>query len=110
LFLLGLRRRRPEAAPADAHFPTGPITPWTPTPYGAAPTGPPPPPQHPGYRIEDVPQAPVMPGQPPIRLPDQPTGGGFAPPSVVPPPPPSNAPPPPPSKAGWSAFPEDDDD
>ncbi|MEA3185417.1 MAG: hypothetical protein QOJ74_1894 [Ilumatobacteraceae bacterium] len=100
--LLGLRRRRP----ADAGVPTGPagpITAWTPTGY--APTGPPSPPRHPGYRPD--PPEPVIPGavptQPPVRPPEQPAGGGFAPPSMAPPPPP----PPPPPNTGWT-VPDDE--
>ncbi|HEX2785047.1 MAG TPA: hypothetical protein VHN36_15795 [Ilumatobacteraceae bacterium] len=96
--LLGLRRRRAPAAAPTGAFPTGPMAPWTPSPYAPAPTGPPSPPQHPGYRTESVP------GQPPIRLAEQPPGTGFAPPSLAPPAPP----PPPPSNSGWT-VPEDDE-
>ncbi len=95
--LLGLRRRHTAAAPTGA-FPAAPMPAWTPSPY--APTGPPSAPQHPGYRTESVP------GQPPIRVADQPPGTGFAPPSLAPPAPP--APPPPPSNSGWT-VPENDD-
>ena len=121
-FLLGLRHRRPELAPADAYIPpAGPITPWVPSPYAPAPTGPP---EHPGWRVEPPPppQPYVVPSAPPIRYPDQPPGIGFAPPSVAPPPPPpppassvppppppSSSVPPPPSRGGWTP-PEDDDD
>jgi hypothetical protein len=97
--LLGLRRRPAPAAVPTGAFPTGPMAPWTPSPYAPAPTGPPSPPQHPGYRTESVP------GQPPIRLAEQPPGTGFAPPTLAPPAPP---PPPPPSNSGWT-VPEDDD-
>ncbi len=112
--LLGLRHRRPEFAPAGAHVPpAGPITPWAPSPYAPAPTGPPAPPKHPGWRVEPPPppQPYVVPSAPPIRYPDQPPGSGFAPPSMAPPPPPpsSSVPPPPPPTGGW-AVPEDDDD
>jgi hypothetical protein len=110
--LIGLRRRRPEAAPAGAAFSPGPVTPWAPGPYAPTPTGPPSATQPPGYRAE--PPAPIqIPGQPPIRLPESPPGTGFAPPSTVPPPPPPPPPPPsapaPPTSRGWIA-PEDDDD
>ena len=98
LLLLGLRRRRPEVAPAGPA--TGLGNAWTPSPYARAPpTGPPSPPQHPGYRTEPVP------GQPPIRLPDRPPATGFAPPSPMrrhrprPPPPPSN---------DWRTVPEEE--
>ncbi len=99
--LLGLRHRRPELAAAVP--PAVPITPWTPTPYAPMPAGPPSPPQP--YAV---------PGQPPIRYPEQPPGSGFAPPSVTPPPPPPPAPPapvppPPPSSGGWTAVDDDDD-
>jgi hypothetical protein len=117
-FLLGLRHRKPEFAPTDAHMPpTGPITPWAPSPYAPAPTGPPAPPKHPGWRVENppTPEPYVVPSAPPIRYPDQPPGTGFAPPSAVPPPPPppppppsAVPPPPPPSTGGW-AVPDDDD-
>ena len=96
LLLLGLRRRPVAAAAPTGAFPTGPMAPWTPSPY--TPTGPPSPPQHPGYRTESVP------GQPPIRLAEQPPGTGFAPPTLAPPAPP----PPPPSSSGWT-VPEDED-
>ena len=98
--LLGLRRRQTAAAPTDGRIPVGPMAPWTPTPYAPAPTGPPSPPQHPGYRTESVP------GQPPIRLAEQPPGTGFAPPSIALPTP--GPPPPPPSHSGWT-VPEDDE-
>jgi hypothetical protein len=116
-FLLGLRHRKPEFAPTDAHVPpTGPITPWSPSPYAPAPTGPPAPPKHPGWRVESppAPEPYVVPSAPPIRYPDQPPGTGFAPPSAVPPPPPpppppsAVPPPPPPSTGGW-VVPDDDD-
>ena len=110
--LLGLRHRRAEFATADHVPPAGPITPWSPSPYAPMPTGPPSPPRHPGYRVEPPPppQPYGVPGQPPIRYPEQPPGTGFAPPTVTPPPPPPPAavPPPPPSSGGWS-VPEDDD-
>ena len=110
--LLGLRHRRPEPATAGAHIPpAGPITPWAPSPYAPAPTGPPAPPQHPGWRVEPPPppQPYVVPSAPPIRYPDQRPGAGFAPPSVAPPPSPSVPPPPPPSAGGWT-VPEGDDE
>jgi hypothetical protein len=99
--LLGLRRRRPDAVPAAGVG--APPPGWPPSPYApAAPTE-----RHPGYRTEP-PEPPVAPpSQPPLRLPDQPPGGGFAPPSFNPPPPPP-PPPSPPPPPGWS-VPEDDE-
>jgi hypothetical protein len=99
-FLLGLRRRRPQFASTEARSPAGPPTAWTPSPYTPPPTGPPSAPQHPGYRTEPVP------GQPPIRPPEQMPGTGFAPPSITLP----AAPPPPPpmSNVGWT-VPEDEE-
>ncbi|HEY0519056.1 MAG TPA: hypothetical protein VGC84_06150, partial [Ilumatobacteraceae bacterium] len=79
LFLLGLRRRRLDPAVADN--PAGSTT-WP--PYTVQPTGPPLPPMHPGFRPEP-PTTVSVPGQPPVRLPDQPAGGGFAPPTFAPP-------------------------
>lgn len=97
LLLLGLRRR--PVTPAGAPTPVWPQAPYPPGP----------PERHPGYRTElPEPQPAPVPGQPPLRLPENPPGGGFAPPSVGPPPPPPSAPPPPPS-TGWAA-PDDDDD
>jgi hypothetical protein len=84
-FLLGLRRRRPDPALASRAplpgFPPGPYT-------GVAPTGPPGMPSHPGFRTEPPPPMtePIqVPGQPPIRLPETPPGGTFAPPTLAPP-------------------------
>lgn len=84
--LLGLRRRRPDPSPAiAARLPT-----WTPATYtGVAPSGPPGLPSHPGYRLDPPPpltQPIQLPGQPPIRLPETPPGGTFAPPTFAPPP------------------------
>ncbi len=139
LFLLGLRRRRPEPAAADVRNPVGPLPGWPPGPYAGTPAGPPGLPMTPGFAPQ--PPSAVVPGQPPIRPPEQPAGGGFAPPTLappapsdgspgipatpVPPPagpptlppagapptvtPPTIEPPPPPSGAGWS-IPVDDDD
>jgi hypothetical protein len=81
LFLLGLRRRRPDVV-TDIRNPAGPLPGWPPGPYaGVAPPGPPPPPY--SFRPEAPPI--TVPGQPPIRLPEQPSGGGFAPPTFAPP-------------------------
>jgi hypothetical protein len=82
LFLLGLRRRRPDVAMTDIRNPAGPLPGWPPGPYaGVAPAGPPPPPY--SFRPEAPPM--TVPGQPPIRLPEQPAGGVFAPPTFAPP-------------------------
>jgi hypothetical protein len=84
LFLLGLRRRRPDPALVTA----APLPSWPPGPYtGAVPTGPPGLPSHPGFRPETPPvsQPVQVPGQPPIRLPETPPGGAFAPPTLAPP-------------------------
>jgi hypothetical protein len=88
LFLLGLRRRRPEPELADIRNPAAPMPVWPPATYGGVPpTAPPLPPMHPGFREESPPPPPppTVPGQPPIRLPDQPSGGWFAPPTFAPP-------------------------
>ncbi len=88
LLLVGLRRRRPDAATADLRGPVAPTPGWSPGPYATVPTAPPAPP---GFGPAPPPaQQPIgLPGQPPIRLPEQPpVGGGFAPPSLAPPPPP----------------------
>lgn len=100
-FLIGLRRRPVAAAPAAP-------APW-PAAYSPMPPGPPTE-RHPGYRAEPVPPGPppALSGQPPLRLPDQPSGG-FAPPTVVPPPPPPPVSPPPPPSTGW-VPPEEDDE
>lgn len=121
--LIGLRRRRPDAAAAGASDPAVPMPGWPPGPYAQTPPAPPAPPMHPGFDVEPppTPQPIGVPGQPPIRLPEQHPGGGFAPPSFVPPPPPSvppsvpptpTIPPPPPPGAGWTVpdDPDDDDD
>jgi hypothetical protein len=97
--LLGLRRRRPATADADVRTPVAPTPGWPPGPYAPTPSSPPPPP--PGFGPAPSP-APVpvpigLPGQPPIRLPERPPGGGFAPPSLAPPPPPPSLPSLPPS-------------
>jgi hypothetical protein len=76
-FLLGLRRRRPDAASADIRNPAGPLPGWPPAPYApTAPTGPPGLSIYPGFQPA-----------PPTRVPDPPSGGGFAPPTFAPPPP-----------------------
>jgi hypothetical protein len=93
-FLLGLRRRRPEPAIVDIRNPAAPLPGWPPGPY--AQTVPPTPPTQPGFGPEPppppLPPTVQAPGQPPIRVPDQPPGTGFAPPSLAPPSP--NLPPP----------------
>ncbi|MEP7203834.1 MAG: hypothetical protein ABI894_14560 [Ilumatobacteraceae bacterium] len=83
LFLLGLRRRRPD----PSQIRPAPLPTWSPAPYGVTPTGPPGMPSHPGFRSEPPPMTqPVQyPGQPPIRLPETPPGGSFAPPTLAPP-------------------------
>jgi hypothetical protein len=93
-FLLGLRRRRPDPALATA----GPLPTWPPGPYtGIAPAGPPGLPSHPGFRPETPPppmtQPVQLPGQPPVRGPETPPGGAFAPPTFAPPSLPDAAPP-----------------
>jgi hypothetical protein len=90
--LLGLRRRRPDPSPViAARLPT-----WSPgTRPGITPIGPPGLPAHPGYRLDPPPptiQPSLLPGQPPIRLPETHVGGTFAPPTFAPPPPPGAAP------------------
>ena len=92
-FLLGLRRRPPDMA-IDIRDRVGPLPGWPPSTYpGLVPTPPSPPPAVGGYQPVPVPPtAPTtvqLPGQPPVRLPDQPPGTGFAPPTFAPPPPPS---------------------
>jgi hypothetical protein len=88
-FLLGLRRRRPIVATADIRNPAGPLPGWPPGPYaGNVPTGPPPPVGYPGLPSTSPPTV----QQPPIRVPDPPSGGSFAPPTFAPPPPPPTAP------------------
>ena len=89
LFLLGLRRRRPDPAMADVRNPVGPLPGWPPSPYAGTPTGPPGLPMTPGFAPQPPPM--VVPGQPPAQPPEQPTGGGFAPPTLAPPPPPSSS-------------------
>lgn len=134
-FLLGLRRRRPDfAAVSDGRSPVAPMPGWPPGPYGPAPTAPP---GHPGFGVQPPPPQPVgVPGQqPPVRLPGQVPGGGFAPPSLAPPSappyavppsppmppgpppsapptvaPPSPPPPPPPPGIGWTVPDSDDDE
>jgi hypothetical protein len=88
LFLLGLRRRRPDPAMADIRNPAGPLPGWPPGPYSGPAVGPPGLPAYPTA----APPAPlvVIPGQPPTRPPEQPSSGGFAPPTLTPPPPPSS--------------------
>ena len=121
LFLLGLRRRKPDVATADLRYPGAPMPGWPPGPYAGVPATPPPTPStYPG----------LAPAAPPIRPPEHPMGG-FAPPTFAPPPapagpptalppaagppivPPSPVPPvePPsaPSDSEWS-FPKDRDD
>jgi hypothetical protein len=92
-FLLGLRRRRPAQGAVDVRNPAGPLPGWPPGPYAATP--PPAPPTQPGFAPEPPPVPPTIqfPGQPPIRVADQPPGTGFAPPSFAPPQP-ASAPPP----------------
>ena len=117
--LLGLRRRRPDAA-ADVGVAVAPIPGWSPGPYAPTPTAPPAPP---GFGPVPPPalQPIGLPGQPPIRPPEQPPGGGFAPPSFAPPPPPTSIPslppssPPPapptaPPATGWTVADDPDDE
>jgi hypothetical protein len=91
-FLLGLRRRPPEMA-IDIRNRVGPLPGWPPGTYPGLAPAPPSPPAVGGYQPVPVPPtAPAttqFPGQPPIRLPDQPPPGtGFAPPTFAPPSPP----------------------
>ncbi len=92
LFLLGLRRRRPEPAIVDPRNPIGPLPGWPPSPYGATPVGPPGLPMTPGFAPQPPLSPTVVPGQPPIRPLEQTPGGGFAPPTLAPPAPPSGPP------------------
>ncbi len=127
--LLGLRRRRPQVAMVDIRNSAAPMPGWPPGAYaGVAPTAPPAPAMHPGFRPEPPPVSQPIgsPGQPPIRLPDQPSAPAFAPPSFAPPPPPDAPPiapptvprsvgpptaePPPASGAGGWAVADDTDD
>jgi hypothetical protein len=105
--LLGLRRRRVEPAMADIRNPAAPMPGWPPSAYPGMPPAPPAPPGHPGFRPEPPagPQPIGLPGQPPIRLPEQPAGGGFAPPTLAPPPPPSDPPPAAPPTVGPPSAP-----
>ena len=92
--LLGLRRRRPEMAMAEVRGPVAPLPGWSPGTYpGLPPSAPPAPPAAGGFRPVPPPMPPTihLPGQPPIRLPDQP-GTGFAPPTFAPPSPPTTPP------------------
>jgi hypothetical protein len=98
LFLLGLRRRRPDPAMADVRNPVGPLPGWPPGPYAGTPTGPP------GMPVQTP--LSVIPNQPPTRPPEHQPGGGFAPPTLAPPPSP---PPSGPTSGGWS-IPVDDED
>jgi hypothetical protein len=135
--LLGLRRRRAVSAVTDIRNPAAPMPGWPPSTYPGmppAPPAPPAPPGPPGFGPEPpaAPQPIGLPGQPPIRLPEQPVGGGFAPPTLAPAPPPVDAPPaapptvappsapptsyptlpptvPPPPGGGW-AVPDDPDE
>jgi hypothetical protein len=85
LMLLGLRRRNPAPVIADGRNPMGPLPEWAPAPYAA--TMPPAPPIMPVATPQPPPPPPTtaFPGQPPIRLADRPTSGGFAPPAFAPP-------------------------
>jgi hypothetical protein len=120
-FLLGLRRRRPDAAAADIRNTAGPLPGWPPGSYtGPAPTAPPP--THPGSVPAPPPPPPTIqyPGQPPIHVPEQPPGTGFAPPAFSPPAvgpdvpssPPTVTPPTPPAPelSGWTKPRDEDDD
>jgi len=95
LILLGLRRRKPAPAILDARNPMGPLPGWSLTPY---PTTMPPAPPTLGAPTQQPPPPPPpttqFPGQPPIRPPEQPAAGGFAPPAFAPPAPPTPAGPP----------------
>src|SRR3954468_17401563 len=106
LILLGLRRRSPAPVVPDARNPMGPLPEWAPATYPA--TMPPAPPTVPVGTSQPPPPPPptALPGQPPIRLPDRPGTGGFAPPSFAPPQLPTPSGPPVASKPG----PDDDDD
>lgn len=86
LFLLGLRRRRPELAITDIRAPGVPLPGWPPAPYATAPpTAPHTPPPPPGFAPQPpAPQPTGVPG-PPIRLPQEPPAPGFAPPTFAPP-------------------------
>jgi len=107
LIILGLRRRQPAPAIVDPRNPIGPLPGWSPTPYPT--TMPPAPPTLGGPTPRPPPPPPTtqFPGQPPIRLPDQPAAGGFAPPPFVPPPPPGG---PAPAGPPLAAPPADDAD
>ena len=86
LMLLGLRRRNPAPVITDGRNPLGPLPPWAPATYPA--TMPPAPPTMPVGAPQPPPPPPpptAFPGQPPIRLADRPTSGGFAPPAFAPP-------------------------
>ncbi|MEP7114791.1 MAG: hypothetical protein ABI862_16100 [Ilumatobacteraceae bacterium] len=139
LFLLGLRRRRPEPAFADIRTPGAPMPGWPPAPYATAPpSASPAPPPPPGFAPQPPPAAqPIGVSGPPIRLPQEPPTPAFGPPTFAPPvlptradgppttapptgAPPTGAPPTsgpptlppissPPSSSGW-ARPDDDDD
>jgi len=89
--LLGLRRRPPEAA-IDIRNRVGPLPGWPPGTYPGLAPAPPSPPAVTGYQPVPVPPtAPTttqVPGQPPVRVSDQPSGTGFAPPTFAPPSPP----------------------
>jgi hypothetical protein len=88
--LLGLRRRPPDGSIVDIRNRVGPMPGWPPSTYPGLPSTPPLPPA-PAFQPVPPP-APTtiqVPGQPPIRLPDQPPGTGFAPPTFAPPPPPA---------------------
>jgi len=85
LMLLGLRRRTPAPVMTDGRHPMGPLPEWAPAPYAS--TMPPAPPTAPVRTPQPPPPPPTtaFPGQPPIRLPDRPAAGGFAPPAFAPP-------------------------
>jgi hypothetical protein len=92
LFLLGLRRRRPEPAIADVRVPGAPLPGWPPAPYATAPPSAPSAPW--GLATQPAPAPIGVPG-PPIRLPHEPPAPGFAPPTFAPPAPraPADGPP-----------------
>ena len=89
--LLGLRRRPLDGSIVDMRNRVGPLPGWPAGTYPGLPSTPPSPPA-PGSFQPVPPPAPTtiqVPGQPPIRLPDQSPGTGFAPPTFAPPSPPA---------------------
>ncbi|HZY06342.1 MAG TPA: hypothetical protein VFE69_01310, partial [Ilumatobacteraceae bacterium] len=96
--------RQPAPAIVDARNPMGPLPEWSPTPY---PTTMPPAPPTLGAPTQQPPPPPPppttqFPGQPPIRVPEQPAAGGFAPPTFAPPAPPAPPEGEPDDGGGWT--------